>query len=238
MICALCLEEKELANSHVIPEFLYSALYDEMHRFKVLSIDENSPNKLEQKGLREKLLCSGCENRIGVYERYVSLLIHGGIELDFETAGDLDIITNVNYKLIRLFQLSILWRAGASSLPFFSTVSLGPHQERLRKLIFAADVGLPWQYGCLMCSILHSNELQKHVIVQPTWTKVGGVFGYRFVCGGFAWIFCVASHQTYTKLETASLDPKGELHIFKTQLSDAKFIMDTMGKLRLQGKLR
>ena len=238
MKCALCLEDKELVNSHIIPEFMYTALYDDKHRFKELNIDGNSPNRLEQKGLREKLLCSSCDNKIGVYERYVSLLIHGGIELDFETVGDFDIVKNIDYKLLRLFQLSILWRAGVSTLPFFSTVNLGPHQERLRKLLHAGDVGVPWQYGCLMCSILYSSELQKDVIVQPTWTRIAGVFGYRFVCGGFAWVFCVANHPTYTGIETASLDPNGILRILKTDLSSAQFIIDTMKKLHSQGKLQ
>lgn len=37
MACALCRQERELKNSHIIPEFMYGSLHDEIHRFHLLS---------------------------------------------------------------------------------------------------------------------------------------------------------------------------------------------------------
>jgi hypothetical protein len=65
--CALCLDTNvKLAQSHIVPEFLYKALYDSKHRFQVISTNPSVRNSLEQKGLREPLLCKACEATISV----------------------------------------------------------------------------------------------------------------------------------------------------------------------------
>src|SRR3989338_1861754 len=213
MPCALCFADKELRNSHVIPEFMYDSLYDEIHRFHILSREPDERNHMKQKGLREPLLCETCEQLFSRYERYVSLLFHCGLELEYETHGRVVIVRNIDYAKLRLFQLSVLWRAGISTLSFFSQVKLGKHQEHLRRMLRAEDTGQTWQYGCLMFSLLHEGQLQTDLIIQPSWTRVDNVFAYRFVFGGYIWLFCVANHQSSRKLETMSLHPSGELRL-------------------------
>lgn len=143
MVCALCLHDAELRESHIIPEFMYQSLYDDIHRFNVLSKDVSERNRKAQKGLREKLLCDSCEQHLGGYERYVSLLVGGKLDLENETHGRMVVMRKIDYKALRMFQLSILWRAGVSSLPFFSQIKLGPHQEQLRLLLLSDDPGIP-----------------------------------------------------------------------------------------------
>lgn len=237
MVCALCLAEKELRKSHVIPEFMYESLYDDIHRFHVLSRDPNKLNSMQQKGLREPLLCGNCEQQFSLYERYVSLLFRGGLNLEYERHGELISIKNVDYKNLRLFQLSVLWRASVSTLPFFSQISLGQHQEHLRRMLLAEDIGIPWKYGCMMFSLMHEGRIQNDLIVQPTWTRVDNVLGYRFVFGGHLWVYLVASHQSSKKLETISLEPSGELRLLLSDLFSAPFITDFANNLKQQGKL-
>lgn len=51
--CKLCKTESELRFSHILPEFFYSNIYDELHRtLKIIGESE----KIIQKGLREYLL--------------------------------------------------------------------------------------------------------------------------------------------------------------------------------------
>jgi hypothetical protein len=137
MPCALCLQEVELRRSHIIPEFLYETLYDDKHKFQVLSIIPEKPSWHEQKGLRERLLCSACEQRFSVWERYASLVLKGGVPLSYRTEGSIVHIAGLNYTQFKLFQLSILWRAGVSSLPFYEKVQLGKHAETLRLHLLA-----------------------------------------------------------------------------------------------------
>ncbi len=237
MACALCLLDKDLRDSHIIPEFMYKSLYDEIHRFHALSNDASERNRKPQKGIREKLLCDNCEQQLGRYERYVSLLLGGSLNLEYVTHGPLVVVPKVDYNALRMFQLSILWRAGASTLPFFSQITLGPHQERLRLLLLSENPGIPWQYGCLMFALMHENQIQEDLIVQPTLTKIDNVFGYRFVFGGFMWVYTVGSHQSTKRIETTSLNPAGKLCILKADLASAIDIMEFGRTLLEQGKL-
>lgn len=235
MACALCLETRELRESHIIPEFMFRSMYDEVHRYHVLS--DKYPNKFAQKGLRQELLCDGCEQRLGRHERYVSLLMSGGIPLQVEPRESFIVFRGVDYKALRMFQLSVLWRASICTLDFFSQVSLGPHDERIRQLLVNDDPGQPWQYGCLMFSLVHDGAVVEDLMVQPTEVRLDGVPCYRFVFGGHFWLYFVAKHQHPRKIEAVSLDVSGELRIRRKNIAEIKYITDFGSALAKQGKV-
>lgn len=235
MLCALCQEERELRESHIIPEFMFRTMYDEIHRFHVLS--DKRPNQLAQKGLRQKLLCDSCEQHLGRHERYVSLLMTGAIPLEVEPRESYVIFRGIDYKALRLFQLSVLWRSSICDLPFFSEVSLGQHEERVRQLLLNDDPGLSWQYGCLMFALIHAGAVVDDLMVQPTKVRLDSVPCYRFVFGGHFWLFFVANHQHPRKIESASLDPSGELRIRMKNVAEIKYITEFGRTLIEQGKV-
>ena len=79
--CRLCCQEKELRHSHILPEFMYQNLYDNSpKRFYTLNVDlensDNSKRKIEQKGIREYLLCGDCEVQLSKYENYAAETIY------------------------------------------------------------------------------------------------------------------------------------------------------------------
>jgi hypothetical protein len=120
MLCPLCTHEGELVSSHIIPEFLYETLYDEKHRFHQLSLDPGQRNQFKQKGLREPLLCVPCEQMLSVSEQYMSKLLNGGVRAQVRHDGQYLHLSGLDYQKLKLFQLSVLWRAGVSNLPSFS----------------------------------------------------------------------------------------------------------------------
>jgi hypothetical protein len=210
MQCKLCLQFNELQKSHIIPEFLYKSLYDEKHRLRVLSIIPEQENSLrEQKGLREQLLCKICEKKLSVWERYACLLLEGGVPITYRAEGSGVHLSELDYVQFKLFQLSILWRAGISSLQFFENVKLGVHAEHLRKLLVSEDPGPPNRYGCFMFGLKLESTAFTQVITQPEKIKIDGRIAYRFVFGGFLWIFIVTSHESPSSLTRCFLQPNG-----------------------------
>jgi hypothetical protein len=217
---------------------MYESMYDEKHRFHVLHRDPSVRSSLLQKGLREPLLCSACEQQLGRYERYVSIVLNGGIELEHERRGNIAHVRGVNYKEFRLFQLSILWRAGISSLDFFCQVNLGPHESVLRSMILAEDVSGPDRFPCLVAAIVHDDKVQKDLMIQPVPIRSEGIAGYRFTFGGLIWVFLVASHRHPKRgFATLSLDPAGELRILVMQMTDVPFIKGFAETLAAHGKV-
>ena len=60
-ICRLCHKDRILRKSHIVPEFLYSHLYNEKgHMMGINGIGAKGWKPLQQ-GIREHLFCEECE---------------------------------------------------------------------------------------------------------------------------------------------------------------------------------
>ena len=97
--------------------------------------------------------------------------------------------------------LSILWRASISSLTFFSQVSLGPHEEIIRKLILSNNPGPSDKYGVIAFALIDGQKIQSDLIMQPTRMNMFGRVGYRFIFGGFMWAFLVSTKSPSKELK-------------------------------------
>jgi hypothetical protein len=236
MNCALCKRETILVASHIIPEFLYQTLYDEKHRFHQLSTDPNKKNQFKQKGLREQLLCEACEQLLSVYEQYMSRLLNGGISILGKQEGNLLYLSELDYKKLKLFQLSVLWRASVSSLAPFSQVILGPHEERIRLMLLEGDPGKCNQYGCIMATLMSGIELVSRLLVPPTWARLDGHMAYRFVFGGLVFVYVVASHALPSFVESCFVQEDGSVVVRLQQINEMGFLVDTVARLHDLGK--
>jgi len=76
-----------------------------------------------------------------------------------------DPVFTADYKKMKLFQLSILWRAAEATGEFFSAVILPTHhRERLRQMLLTEKPGADHEYFCTMARLVASpavQELQK-----------------------------------------------------------------------------
>ena len=210
MQCALCLRERELEFSHIIPEFLYKSSYDDKHRLHFLSTIPEEKNQLKQKGEREYLLCTECEGLFSKYERYGSLLLSGRLQMQVERDDNLLILSGIDYRKFKIFQLSILWKAGVSTLPLFERVQLGPHAESIRQLLISEDPGLAEQYACIMWLLATSTGVVPRFITQPTALRSLGVRAYKFIMAGLMWQYFVTSQKPGYPFQYCILRETGE----------------------------
>jgi len=211
MSCSLCKQNKELRNSHIIPEFVYTALYDKKHKFHVLSTLQDRPRPMEQKGIRERLLCGDCEQQLSVYEKYAREVLLGGVEIVVQNEGNLLKLSELDYVKFKLFQLSILWRASISSHPMFSRVRLGPHEEIIRKMIQAGNPGKQADYPCIIFGLTSESDIHGNFIDQPRKLHIEGHTTYRFVFTGFMWSFYVSSHKLPPLLRQVAINEEGTM---------------------------
>ena len=113
MVCALCRRDRPLRRSHIYPEWIYKPLYDEKRRLEILSVVPEGRNEFKQKGLRENLLCDDCEQKISVWEGYArSIFVQPTKPLEYRREGAMIQVLGLDYAKLKLFELSILWRAG------------------------------------------------------------------------------------------------------------------------------
>ena len=234
----LCNKESQLKKSHIIPEFLYSSMYDEKHRFHVLSSFKATKNAKLQKGIREPLLCEECENKLSKYERYISLVFTGATPIKSTRDGGLIIVEGLDYKKFKLFALSVLWRASVSTLPFFTQVNLGPHEEVIRQMIHNEEPGEIEAYPFMLSPVVFENEVQTDLIIQPSWARLQGLYSYRFVFGGIVWVYVVSSQKPPDILLEATLSLEGRMTMLEKDITTFPFIMDFISELKQNGKLQ
>ncbi|MEI6333114.1 MAG: hypothetical protein WCS87_01015 [Methylococcaceae bacterium] len=223
MTCRLCTLDKELQNSHIIPEFLYKPLYDDKHRAQRLSKigeqQEYKKRKLLQKGLREKLLCFDCEQLLNDrYEKYFKQLWFDEKALPSKFGADTEIKLNgLNYGKFKLFHLSILFRASVSSLPEFEQVTLGVHEKSLREMLIYELSDSDKKYPILCHALTKGNhEVQYGLITNPFKTRQpSGHTSYSFCFGGCVWCYIIDSREV-ASFSSFMLTSKGELGIMST----------------------
>ena len=211
-ICRLCKEERDLQRSHIIPELMWGLMYSSSHRIVVVpSPERGRPHKV-QKGFRECLLCRKCEGHIGRWETYASRVFFD--EERYKpavTTRHKYLLRDVDYKKFKLFLMSILWRAGISTLETFEQVNLGPHAERLRSMLLASDPGEPGDYPCLIILPESIPEFIARAIWPPLPFRAYGARCYRFIIGGYLWCFVVARHSR-ALVSDASVEALKEAH--------------------------
>lgn len=237
MICCLCKQDKELRNSHIIPEFVYTALYDKRHKFHVLSTLQERQRPMEQKGIREKLLCGDCEQHLSVFEQYAREVLLGGVEVVVQNEGNLLKLTGLEYGKFKLFQLSILWRASISAHPMFSRVSLGPHEETIRKMIHSGNPGKQTDYPCVMFGLTSESGIHGNFIDQPRKIHIDSHTTYRFVFTGFMWSFYVSSHKLPPLLIQVAINEEGKMVIRRGSFEDLTELNEFARELRRMGRL-
>ena len=194
--CKLCGVRKDLRNSHVFPEFLYKPTYDKKHRAIRIEIDTKR-KILVQKGIREPLLCEECEQHLSKIERRFKNSWYDSGRLPNIVSEDFLVLKGFDYVQFKLFHLSILWRWSVSSIGEFSTVNLGPHEDRIAQLIRAEAAGDECQYRFWGQVLVHDdNRIAHDIVSRPQEAKLEGHRVYYACYGGCEWTFFVSSHST------------------------------------------
>ena len=206
-MCRLCLQEKQLINkSHIIPDFMYKELYDDQHKLMLFKPHERvkgkgkirRPSSGEYEG---NILCANCDNIvIGSYENYARKVLYGGEVSASESTTinkcknkdglEYSACSNINYTKFKIFLLSILWRASITSRPSFKDISLGPHEEIIRRMIFDGNAGNIEDYPVTLMTFLNDKTIPSDLISQPHSTKTKNGHTIKvFIISGMIYIF-------------------------------------------------
>lgn len=177
--CKLCLTEKKLCSSHIIPEFMYVNVYDNDPKkfYQITGSGEEVSKREHQKGLREYLLCEECESKLSKNEKYADENIYGknknceAVVVENQASPDGTMkaskIEGLNYTKFKLFLDSILWRGLVCSI--FETPDYGEQVMEKLRLSLYNEVPLDEdEFPCVMIRLEYANgELANKMIVAP-----------------------------------------------------------------------
>ena len=136
--CRGCGEPKPLVKSHIVPESFCKLLSKPGKAAKLVSSGEYT--KLSPIGAYDpNILCSSCEEIFWVPDDYAFAFLHSGKTnfepIHYEQTLVALRVQDYDYKKLKLFVLTVLWRASVSKMKFFSEVELREEEEkRLRDI--------------------------------------------------------------------------------------------------------
>lgn len=228
-ICKLCKQDKALIDrSHIFPEFVYSNMYNQHHRLNEVIVDaETNQQQIRTlpQGLYEGgLLCRECDTQvIGQYESYASKFLNcnnfGRNERPAFTEAQIKGVeflncTNINYTKLKLFLLSLLWRADISSINNFKSVSLGPYREKIRNMIYSGDPSDDKDISIIILSWNNDNTaVPREYIFQPTRHKNNGKTHYVILLQGYMFVYYISPDNLLAQFENCRLKSDNTLKV-------------------------
>lgn len=137
--CKYCGKNKEPCKAHIIPKCFYPDYANKKYRIL-------NPNTLQYKICQsgiwdDAILCSDCDNLLGKYDSEAyRVFLSSNLETyklaeGPELKGYLIPGTGYNYKYLRYFFISLLWRASISNKQEFSDVKLGKYENIALKIL-------------------------------------------------------------------------------------------------------
>lgn len=222
----MCLENKKGVKAHIIPESFYRYIKVDNPFLEIRSSKKGKHKKRSYTGIYDNtILCADCEKLFQNFDNYAqSLLLPDFKKKDYildsfgkERGCKLD---NINYKYLKLFFVSVLWRASISNREEFSKVDVGPFEKILRKMIQQEN---PGDEDAFSITITRFNDyLGKKFLLNPHKTRFDGINYYIFYLG--------AGYKVYIKVDKRPLTGVLSKLILKPSQPLDILIMDDFSK--------
>ena len=211
-LCRLCQKDRVLCESHIVPKFLYEDLRNTKRQIMSVTGHGKRGWAAIQDGAKEHLLCECCEQHFNIhFETPFRTYWIESSPIPDPWVDENPRWIRPNYNSFKLFHLRVLFRASVTTLPMFSAVDLGIHEERIRLMLLNCDAGNYYEYPVGGYAVVHHRTREIiRLISQAQAFKVGGRRCYGMMYGGVEWWTCVASDRN-TEFEHFALKDDGQM---------------------------
>jgi hypothetical protein len=152
--CRACGEEKQLIEAHIIPKSFFAYINDGDRVPGKLYSSENNvyPRRSPIGAYDSSILCRDCEDMFAPWDDYAAkLLLADPPGTVHARAGQRwYFIESYDYTMLKLFFLSVLWRASVSKHDMFELVHLGPYEDQILEMLTEGDPGPAELYAVLV----------------------------------------------------------------------------------------
>ena len=187
MKCKFCGNETDLIKAHVIPAGLFRRLQRGKKPLEMMTNKAGEYTKRRPVGVYDStIVCSKCESIWQEWDNYAQLLLadkllNGRVQYH-NNKKICYIVDNYEYRRLKLFFISMVWRASVSSQPFFSKVSLGQFEDVAKNHIASNDPGDSEVFSVNLAKFDHPLA---ESILDPHDDKYSDVNYLRFYLAGY-----------------------------------------------------
>jgi hypothetical protein len=212
--CRSCEKSAQLIKAHIIPSSFYQPLrvtgLPKEYSTAPGVYSKRRPNGIYDKGI----LCAACDNSLGRWDGYAAKVLCRPLG-DF---GDVEqiktqerfVLHPVEYKALKLFFVSLLWRCHISTHTFFEQVNLGRWASTARDMLATDDPGPPEVFGMSLVRYDHRFAASIH---GPEVIRVDGVNMYRLSLPNYAVLVTVDKRGPARDLGHFLLSPNGPFFV-------------------------
>lgn len=214
MICKLTGLEGKPAKAHIIPESFYLIDKEAKQPLKLVTNTAGTYPKRSWTGVYdETIVTQEGEKRFLDWDDYAYKLLVEQINtarpLEYKNTVMAYVYDSFDYDKLKLFFLSVLWRAGVSSHAVFKRVRLGPHTEILIKAICECRPGNSEFYSTVLAFFNDDQTWAK--IMDPFPERFDEIKFYRFYLGNIVAYIKVDKQLARSPLRQIQLTPNQPL---------------------------
>lgn len=223
--CKLTGKKGKPVDAHIIPESFY--LIDKNDNFPLRTVTNTKgayPKRIPKGIYDATILTHHGEKYFQRWDDYASTLLINKFSSTEPIGHDGKVIAYVyesyDYHKLKMFFISLLWRAGVSSHEFFRRVKLGPHIDKLKEAILTDNSGDDDFYAVNLVVFDEPKEWPK--IMDPFPEKIRDIRYYRFYLGHFIAHIKVDQRKSYGSLRDIQLKPDVPLYIVQRDFWGSK----------------
>ncbi len=233
-----------MQRSHVLPDFTLKYSYDDKNRFLVLKntsrADSSFRSSLQQKkqpgiDVDRQLTCQECDNKIiGPWENYAAnALYQGGLRSTTTKVRSasrsgfrtIELVDGINYSMLKLFVLSMLWRLSATTALIGGLIEIGKHHEEIiRNMLLASTPGRDTDYLTWISRVTLRGEIAG--AAQAFRTKVDDHNVVVIITGGFRYHIFISNHNLVESYLSLRLKEDGTAIFPEFEASELRSLTD------------
>lgn len=186
--CRLCRVSSKLLHSHVIPRLMYRPM-GRLAPGTPIRFDP-SGGKSRPGHLKEYMLCSRCEEKFSAHEHVAAHFLADLNQVQLPIHNNTIRRTSLDYRSLKLFFLSVLWRCAVAHDPITQMVDLGPRLLKLTALLQANDPGRQEDFAIFLRLLDESPMARNVVLTVPVPMRDVSRRGYAMVGNGveISWV--------------------------------------------------
>lgn len=228
MCCKLCKKKDgiKFSKSHIIPKSLYGQIIKKKESALVISGEKNTRIKKSRIGeYDQSILCVNCEKEFDSFDNYAAKFFTQELHEKnyFKTIYNHKlayIFPDYNYGKLKLFFLSMAWRASVSRRNFFSNINLGPYEESFREMIINNDPGDHEKFSVIIGKYTDPNA--DAFLMNPCVIRVDGVRFYKFYFLDYFALIKADKQATPSSFTALVMTPFPQLRVLLCKLSEVK----------------
>lgn len=171
--CRYCdgsFSETEMADAHIIPRAFFHDLKGPSKKLLQHRVSESDHSVISNKhsGPSDRtILCDGCERKFSTWDGHGVECLRAAESAPYALRDGIGtaVIPHAKYEPLKLFALSVLWRAAVSSDDFFSSFTIADqHEANIRVMLKTGNPGQPNRYPVIVHRV---SDLRDVGIIPP-----------------------------------------------------------------------